>query len=77
LVQWNVPKIGIRYVVLPFFPFHWATYSELCSAWVKAKEGHDKTDVSIVALRFHPSARFSPKLCQSLESDETILFSAE
>ena len=77
LVQWNVPKIGIRYVVLPFFPFHWATYSELCSAWVKAKEGHDKVDVSIVALRFHPSARFSPKLRQSLESDETILFSAE
>lgn len=77
LVQWNVPKIGIRYVVLPFFPFNWATYLELCDAWVKANKEQNKVDVSIIALKFHISARFSAKLRQSLESDGTILFSAE
>lgn len=77
LVQWNVPKIGIRYVVLPFFPFNWATYLELCDAWVKTSKGQANIDISVVALRFHPSARFSSRLRQTPESDGIVLFSAE
>ena len=77
LVQWNVPKIGIRYVVLPFSPCNWETYEELCDTWIKTSKEMNNVDISIVALKFHPSARFSPKLRQSPESNETIVVSAE
>ena len=77
LVQWNVPNVGIRYVVLPFFPCNWATYVELCDAWVKTNKEQANVDISVVALRFHQSARFSPRLRQTPESNGIILFSAE
>lgn len=77
LVQWNVPKIGIRYVVLPFSQCNWETYEELCDTWIKTSKEMNNVDISIVALKFHPSARFSPKLRQSPESNETIVVSAE
>jgi hypothetical protein len=62
LVPFDVPVIGRRYVVLPFFPYNWQTYADLCAAWTQASEGEQHVEISLVKTSVAPEAKYSVRL---------------
>ena len=77
LVRWVVPEIGNRFIVLPFFPYQWQSYQELCKVWNNASKNRKKIKLILVAMEFEKSARYSQRLKISKESNEIVTLSGE
>ncbi len=77
LVRWIVPELGVRFIVLPFFPHPWNTFQELCNAWAQASRDQEKIELIIAPVEFAPSARFSFRLNTSEKAGGVVLLTGE